>query len=221
MLKTKELISYQNSLAEGLLGGVEYPWQALPLISQYILDLGPSLDPAEFDRKGDDIWIHKSVEISPTATLTGPLIIDQETVVRPGAFIRGNALIGKSCVIGNSTEIKNSILVAYVEVPHYNYIGDSILGPYSHMGAGSITSNIKSDRLNVVIKAGHKNIETGLRKIGAILGDRVEVGCNTVLNPGTIIGKASRIYPLSMVRGFIPAGHIYKTKEEIVLIKED
>lgn len=220
MLKTKDLISYQGTLAEKLLSEVTYPWEALPKINAYILEIGPSLSLDEFEQIEANIWIHKTVKIAKTATLNGPLIIDENTEIRPGAFIRGNVLIGKKCVVGNSTELKNSILVANVEVPHYNYVGDSILAPFSHMGAGSITSNVKADRKNILIKYDGQEIETGLRKIGAILGDHVEIGCNAVLNPGTIIGKNSRVYPLSMVRGFVPADHIYKNKTEIVELFE-
>ncbi len=220
MLKTKDLISYEGTLAENLLENAEYPWEALANIGSYVLELAPTLSTEDFNQTGDNIWIHKSVKVASTATLNGPLIIDENTEIRPGAFIRGNVLIGKKCVVGNSTELKNSVLVGNVEVPHYNYVGDSILAPYSHMGAGSITSNIKADRKNIIIKNGDEKIETGLRKIGSILGDHVEVGCNAVLNPGTIIGKNSRVYPLSMVRGVVPANHIYKNKTEIVELIE-
>lgn len=185
-------------------------------IGDFILKLGDKLPKDEFTQKGDNIWIHKSVTIAPTATLNGPLIIDEGTEVRPGAFIRGKAIVGKNCVVGNSTELKNVVLFNTVQVPHYNYVGDSILGTHSHMGAGSITSNVKSDKTLVVVKDGDERIETGLKKIGAMLGDYVEVGCNSVLNPGTMIGRHTNVYPLSCVRGVIPENSIFKNKDEIV-----
>ncbi|NLJ95002.1 MAG: UDP-N-acetylglucosamine pyrophosphorylase [Clostridiaceae bacterium] len=220
MIKTSDLITFTGTLVEHLLVQVEYPWEVLSKINEYILELGKSLSSEDFIQIDQDIWIHKTVEVAKTATIIGPTIIDKNTEVRPGAYIRGNAFIGKNCVIGNSTEVKNSILVESVEVPHYNYVGDSILAPHSHMGAGSITSNIKADKKDIIIHHNGDKIETNLRKIGAILGDNVEIGCNAVLNPGTIIGKNSHIYPLSMVRGVIPANHIYKNKSEIVLMRE-
>lgn len=185
-------------------------------IGDFILKLGDNYPKDEFTKKGDNIWIHKSVTIAPTATLNGPLIIDEGTEVRPGAFIRGKAIVGKNCVVGNSTELKNVVLFNTVQVPHYNYVGDSILGTHSHMGAGSITSNVKSDKTLVVVKDGDERIETGLKKFGAMLGDYVEVGCNSVLNPGTMIGRHTNVYPLSCVRGFIPENSIFKNKDEIV-----
>lgn len=220
MIKTKDLITYQNTLVEALLAEIEYPWQVLSKIHDYILEIGPKLSIEDFKQIDDNIWIHNSVKIAKTSTIIGPTIIDENTEIRPGAFIRGNVFIGKNCVVGNSTEIKNSLLIEHVEVPHYNYVGDSILAPYSHLGAGSITSNIKADRQNIIINVNGEKIETGLRKIGAILGDHVEIGCNAVLNPGTIIGKNSHVYPLSMVRGYVPSNHIYKNKSEIVLIED-
>ena len=180
------------------------------------MKLGPSLPKDEFDHPAEDIWIHKSVTIAKTATLNGPLIIDADTEVRPGAFIRGKAIVGKKCVVGNSTELKNVVLFNVVQVPHYNYVGDSILGTHSHMGAGSITSNVKSDKTLVIVKDGNEEIPTGLKKFGAMLADCVEVGCNSVLNPGTVIGKNCNIYPLSSVRGVIPQGHIFKDAKNIV-----
>ena len=185
-------------------------------IGDFILKLGDKLPKDEFTKKGDNIWIHKSVTIAPTATLNGPLIIDEGTEVRPGAFIIGKAIVGKNCVVGNSTELKNVVLFNTVQVPHYNYVGDSILGTHSHMGAGSITSNVKSDKTLVVVKDGDERIETGLKKFGAMLGDYVEVGCNSVLNPGTMIGRHTNVYPLSCVRGVIPENSIFKNKDEIV-----
>ena len=220
MIKTKDLITYQNTLVEALLAEIEYPWQVLSQIHDYILEIGPKLSIEDFKQIDDNIWIHNSVKIAKTSTIIGPTIIDENTEIRPGAFIRGNVFIGKNCVVGNSTEIKNSLLIEHVEVPHYNYVGDSILAPYSHLGAGSITSNIKADRQNIIINVNGEKIETGLRKIGAILGDHVEIGCNAVLNPGTIIGTNSHVYPLSMVRGYVPSNHIYKNKSEIVLIED-
>ncbi len=215
MLKTSDIFTLENSLATDLLASTEYPWEALSKISDYILKLGATLSLDDFEQVEENIWIHRTAKVAPTACLNGPLIIDAESEVRHCAFIRGNALIGKKCVVGNSTEIKNSILIYHCEVPHYNYIGDSILGPYAHLGAGVITSNIKSDRKNIVVKTKEQHFETGLRKFGAMIGDRVEVGCNSVLNPGSVIGKNSRIYPLSMVRGFVPADSVYKCQNDI------
>lgn len=219
MLKTKDLISYQGTLAEKLLEQVEYPWQALPLINQYILDTGPDLSKSEYSQIKDDIWIHHTAQIAESALLNGPLIIGPDNEIRHNAFIRGGVIVGDSCVVGNSTELKNCILVSHVEAPHFNYVGDSILGRYSHLGAGSITSNIKANRSNVILNYQNELIETGLRKFGAIVGDHVEVGCNAVLNPGVIIGKNTIIYPLSMVRGIIEADKIYKNQNEIAELK--
>ncbi|MBQ1598405.1 MAG: UDP-N-acetylglucosamine pyrophosphorylase [Lachnospiraceae bacterium] len=209
----------RETIAAGLFEGKTYPWEVLPEIGDYIMELGKTLDPEVFEKRGEDIWVAKDVKIYPTATLTGPLIIDEGTEIRPGAFIRGKAIIGKNCVIGNSTEIKNDIIFNNVQVPHYNYVGDSVLGFHSHMGAGSITSNVKSDKTLVVVKDRNgEEIETGYKKFGAMLGDYVEVGCNSVLNPGTVIGSHSNVYPLSMVRGVIPANSIVKNRaaQEIV-----
>ena len=209
----------RETIAAGLFEGKTYPWEVLPEIGDYIMELGKTLDPEVFEKRGEDIWVAKDVKIYPTATLTGPLIIDEGTEIRPGAFIRGKAIIGKNCVIGNSTEIKNDIIFNNVQVPHYNYVGDSVLGFHSHMGAGSITSNVKSDKTLVVVKDPNgEEIETGYKKFGAMLGDYVEVGCNSVLNPGTVIGSHSNVYPLSMVRGVIPANSIVKNRaaQEIV-----
>ena len=213
MYKIKDL---NETIAAELFEGKEYPWEVLADIGDFILKLGDKLPKDEFTKKGDNIWIHKSVTIAPTATLNGPLIIDEGTEVRPGAFIRGKAIVGKNCVVGNSTELKNVVLFNTVQVPHYNYVGDSILGTHSHMGAGSITSNVKSDKTLVVVKDGDERIETGLKKFGAMLGDYVEVGCNSVLNPGTMIGRHTNVYPLSCVRGVIPENSIFKNKDEIV-----
>lgn len=187
-----------------------YPWEALKGIKDMILTLGESLDPAEFTQVSDQVWVHRTAKIAPTAYLGGPCIIGANTEVRHCAFIRGSALVGENCVVGNSVELKNVILFDNVQVPHYNYVGDSILGYKSHMGAGSLTSNVKSDKSLVVIH-GPEQIPTNLKKVGAMLGDFVEVGCNSVLNPGTVIGRNSNVYPLSCVRGVVPANSIYKT----------
>ena len=216
MYKIKDLYDLNETIAAELFEGKEYPWEVLADIGDFILKLGDKLPKDEFTKKGDNIWIHKSVTIAPTATLNGPLIIDEGTEVRPGAFIRGKAIVGKKCVVGNSTELKNVVLFNTVQVPHYNYVGDSILGTHSHMVAGSITSNVKSDKTLVVVKDGDERIETGLKKFGAMLGDYVEVGCNSVLNPGTMIGRHTNVYPLSCVRGVIPENSIFKNKDEIV-----
>ena len=180
------------------------------------MKLGPTLPKDEFNQIEDNIWVHKTVKIAPTASLTGPLIVDADTEIRPSAFVRGKAIVGKNCVVGNSTELKNVILFDNVQVPHYNYVGDSILGYKSHMGAGSITSNVKSDKKLVIVKNGKEQIETGLKKFGAMLGDEVEVGCGSVLNPGTVVGKHTNIYPLSSIRGVVPEHSIYKNQNEIV-----
>lgn len=214
-LTIQQLFDLSHTAAAPLLSGCTYPWEALPKIHDFILQLGPTLPADQYEQRGENIWIAKSAVIYPNNYIAGPCIIGPETQVRPGAFIRGNALVGTHCVVGNSTELKNVILFDNVEVPHYNYVGDSILGFHAHMGAGSITSNIKSDRQLVVIHA-EENLPTGLKKIGAILGDYVEVGCNSVLNPGTIIGRGCTVYPTSFVRGFIPENSIYKEKGNIV-----
>ena len=214
MLQTKDLFDFSHSIAGPYLMGFSYPWQALAGIKQLILDLGKQLG-SDYTEISPTVWVHKTATIAPTAYLGAPCIIGAGTEVRHCAFIRGNAIVGKGAVVGNSTELKNVILFNKVQVPHYNYVGDSILGFKSHMGAGSITSNVKSDKTPVVIHNGDTTVETGLKKMGAMLGDCVEVGCNSVLNPGTVIGKNSNVYPTSMVRGVVPAGHIYKSKTEI------
>ncbi|MBQ2642285.1 MAG: UDP-N-acetylglucosamine pyrophosphorylase [Eubacterium sp.] len=211
--KISQLYDLNETIAKELFEGKDYPWEVLPEIGDFVLKLGMTLPEAEYDHPSDDVWIHKSVKIADTATLTGPLIIDAGTEVRPGAFIRGKVIVGKNCVVGNSTELKNVVLFNTVQVPHYNYVGDSILGTHSHMGAGSITSNVKSDKTLVVVKDNGENIETGLKKFGAMIGDYVEVGCNSVLNPGTVVGRNTNIYPLSSVRGVVPADTIYKAKD--------
>ncbi|MBR5936872.1 MAG: UDP-N-acetylglucosamine pyrophosphorylase [Clostridiales bacterium] len=197
-----------------------YPWEALAGISDLILEIGKSLPEDEFDHPSEDVWIAKDAKVFATAYLGGPCIIGHKTEVRQCAFVRGSALVGEGCVVGNSTELKNVILFNSVQVPHYNYVGDSILGYKSHMGAGSITSNVKSDKLPVVIKNGEEECDTGRKKVGAMLGDYVEVGCNSVLNPGTVIGRNSNVYPTSCVRGVVPANSIYKDKRERSIIIE-
>ncbi len=216
MILTNELFDLSKSIAGGCLSLYESPWNALPHIGEHILQLGKSLPEELFEKRGEDIWVAKSAKIASYVTITGPCIIDEAAQVRPGAFIRGNVLVGKKAVVGNSTELKNVILFDGVQVPHYNYVGDSILGHCAHMGAGAITSNVKSDKSLVFIHEGTTDLPTGLKKCGALLGDYVEVGCNTVLNPGTVVGKNSQIYPTSCVRGVIPANHIYKNRETIV-----
>ena len=210
------LYNLEQTMAKELLESVTYPWEALPKIEEYILKIGEKLDPEKYIKKEGNVWIAETAKIAPTAYIHGPAIIGENTEVRHCAFIRGKALIGENCVVGNSTEIKNVILFNNVQVPHYNYVGDSILGYKSHMGAGSITSNVKSDKKLVIIKNGKEHIETGLKKVGAMLGDEVEVGCGSILNPGTIIGKNTNIYPLSSVRGVVPERSIYKNQNEIV-----
>ncbi len=214
--KISNMYDLEQTIAAELFKDIEYPWEALPKIGDFIKKLGPTLDSNIFEKRGEDIWIAKSVKIYETATITGPLIIDEDTEVRPGAFIRGNAIVGKNCVVGNSTELKNVVLFNNVQVPHYNYVGDSVLGYKSHMGAGSITSNVKSDKTLVVVKDGKEEIKTGLKKFGALLGNFVEVGCNSVLNPGTVVCPNSNIYPVSCVRGVVPADSIYKDRDNIV-----
>ncbi len=213
----KNLYDLNETLAGEYLAGFTYPWEALKGIEELILKIGPTLDPEVYEQKGENIWIAKSAKVWPTVSITGPCIIGERTEVRQCAFIRGKALVGNDCVVGNSTELKNVILFNHVQVPHYNYVGDSILGFYSHMGAGSITSNVKSDKKLVVVKSRNgEEIETGLKKFGAMLGDHVEVGCNSVLNPGSVIGRNSNIYPLSRVRGVVPADSIFKDADHIV-----
>lgn len=214
--KISNLFDLNETIAGELFAGLTYPWEALPKISGFIRKLGETLDPEKFERRSEDVWVAKSAKIAPTAYLNGPLIIDEEAEIRHCAFIRGSAIVGKGSVVGNSTELKNVVLFNCVQVPHYNYVGDSILGFKSHMGAGSITSNVKSDKTLVVVKDREEKIETGLKKFGAMLGDCVEVGCGSVLNPGTVIGRRTNIYPLSSVRGVVPAGSVYKNGNEIV-----
>ena len=214
--KIKNLYNLDETIAKDIFDGVTYPWEVLPKIEEFIIKLGKTLDKDEYDEKGENIWIAKSAKVAPTAYIAGPAIIGKNAEIRHCAFIRGKAIVGEGAVVGNSTELKNVILFNKVQVPHYNYVGDSILGYKSHMGAGSITSNVKSDKKLVIVKNGKEQIETGLKKFGAMLGDEVEVGCGSVLNPGTVIGKHTNIYPLSSVRGVVPEHSIYKNKNEIV-----
>ena len=216
MYKISDLLDLEHTIAAELFEGKEYPWEVLPEIKGFILKLGATLPESEFDHPADDVWIAKDAKVFPSAYIGGPCIIDHEAEVRHCAFIRGSAIVGKGCVVGNSVELKNVVLFDKVQVPHYNYVGDSVLGYRAHMGAGSITSNVKSDKTLVVIKNGAERIETGRKKVGAILGDYVEVGCNSVLNPGTVIGRHSNIYPVSCVRGVIPADSILKSSGEVV-----
>lgn len=211
----KNLYNLNETIAAKLLEEVTYPWEALSRISGFIVALGKKLSKDDYTEVKENVWIANSAKVAPTACINGPAIIDGEAEIRHCAFIRGNAIVGKGAVVGNSTELKNVILFNKVQVPHYNYVGDSILGFKAHMGAGSITSNVKSDKTLVVVKNGGEQIATGLKKFGAMLGDNVEVGCNSVLNPGTVIGRNSNIYPTSMVRGCIPEGSIYKKQGEI------
>ena len=210
------LYTLSETIAADLFDGKTYPWEVLPEIKDFILKLGNTLSAALYEKKGENIWIAKSAKVAPTACINGPCIIDEDAEVRHCAFIRGNAIVGKGAVVGNSTELKNVVLFNKVQVPHYNYVGDSILGYKAHMGAGSITSNVKSDKTLVVIKTKDQGeIATGIKKVGAMLGDEVEVGCNSVLNPGTVVGRMTNIYPTSCVRGYIPAGSIYKKQGDI------
>lgn len=218
-LRIDRLFNLNETIAKGLFEGATYPWEILPKIGAYIVELGNTLSLDEYDKKGDNVWIAKSADVAPTAFINGPAIIGKNAQVRHCAFIRGNAIVGENAVVGNSTELKNVILFNGVQVPHYNYVGDSILGYKSHMGAGSITSNVKSDKTLVTIMTEDEKIETGLKKMGAVLGDNVEVGCNSVLNPGTVIGSGTNVYPLLMVRGFVPSKSIYKKKGEVVTKK--
>ena len=214
--KIKNLYDLNETIARDYMETAEYPWELLDGLGDYIRKLGAFLDPETYEKRGEDIWVAKSATVAPTAYLGGPLIIDEEAEIRHCAFIRGSAIVGKGAVVGNSTELKNVILFNKVQVPHYNYVGDSILGYKAHMGAGSITSNVKSDKTLVVVKDGKEEIAAGRKKFGAMLGDHVEVGCNSVLNPGTVICPESNIYPLSCVRGVVPARSIFKKPGEIV-----
>ena len=211
-----ELYTLKETIASEIFAGATYPWEVLPKIGAFIVKLGSTLPETEYEKIGEDIWVAKSAKVAATASIHGPAIIGKEAEIRHCAFIRGNAIVGEGAVVGNSTELKNAVLFNKVQVPHYNYVGDAVLGYKSHMGAGSICSNVKSDKKLVVVKDGDEEIETGLKKFGAMLGDHVEVGCGSVLNPGTVIGRNSNIYPLSPVRGCVPADSIYKNAKEIV-----
>ena len=214
--KIKNLYNLDETIAKEIFNGCEYPWEVLPKIKDFILELGNTLSTEDYTKIGENVWIAKSAKIAPTAYINGPTIIGKDAEIRHCAFIRGNAIVGDGCVVGNSTELKNVILFNKVQVPHYNYVGDSILGCRSHMGAGSITSNVKSDKKLVIVKNENEQIETRLKKFGAMIGDDVEVGCGSILNPGTVIGRNSNIYPLSSVRGVIAENSIYKKQGEIV-----
>ena len=215
-LSPAALFDLSHTLAAPLLARFDYPWQALPEIKAFIRALGPTLSPDEYEQVGEEIWIARSAKVAPTASITGPCVIGSETEVRHGAFVRGSALVGAGAVVGNSVELKNVILFDKVQVPHYNYVGDSILGFKAHMGAGSVTSNVKADRALVVVHTPEGNIETGLKKFGAILGDAAEIGCNAVLNPGSVVGPRSSVYPLTAVRGVVPPDCICKATGVIV-----
>lgn len=218
-IKTRDLFDLTHTRAAQMLEGCEYPWEALALIGKTVLAVGQALDPEKYNHPQEDVWIAKSASVAPTASITGPCVIGEDTEVRPGAFIRGNVLVGDGAVVGNSSELKNCILFDGVQVPHYNYVGDSILGYKAHMGAGAITSNVKGDKKNVVVH-GEAQYDTGRKKFGAMLGDLAEIGCNSVLNPGTVIGRDSQVYPLSCVRGVVPARSIVKGERGVFAKRE-
>ncbi|MCR5540828.1 MAG: UDP-N-acetylglucosamine pyrophosphorylase [Ruminococcus sp.] len=220
MYTINDLYDLEHTLAKDYLSKFTYPWEALSGIKDFILELGKNLDPNEYEQREEGVWVHKTAKVFPSAYLGVPCIIGANTEVRHCAFIRGSALVGADCVVGNSVELKNVILFDHVQTPHYNYVGDSILGYFSHMGAGSITSNVKSDKKNVIVRDGSEKVETGIKKFGAMIGDYVEVGCNAVCNPGTVIGRHSNVYPTSCVRGVVPADSIWKDNGEIIH-KED
>ncbi len=215
-LMIESLFTLKHTISSEIFTDSLYGWEVLPKINEFIKKLGKTLNSEIYEQKGEDIWIAKSAKVAPTASITGPCIIDEEAEIRHCAFIRGNAIVGKKCVVGNSTELKNVILFDCVQVPHYNYVGDSVLGYRSHLGAGAITSNVKSDKSIVTVSVDGAKHDTGLKKFGAMVGDFVEVGCGSVLNPGTVVGKNTNIYPLSMVRGYIAADSIYKKSGEII-----
>lgn len=215
-LKISSLYDLEETIAKELFSRAEYPWELLSGIGAFIVELGESLPMDRYEERGEHIWIAKNAKVYPTAYINGPCIIDEEAEIRHCAFIRGNAIVGKGAVVGNSTELKNVVLFNKVQVPHYNYVGDSILGYKAHMGAGSITSNVKSDKTLVTVRYGGEKVKTGLKKFGAMLGDQVEVGCNSVLNPGTVVGKEATIYPTSSVRGFVPEKSIFKSRDNVV-----
>lgn len=215
---TKDLLDLEKTIARDVFDGAEFPWEVLPKIKDFVVKLGESLDPEKFDNPQENVWIAKSAKVFPSAYIAGPCIIDENAEIRHCAFIRGSAIVGKNAVVGNSVELKNCILFDNVQVPHYNYVGDSVLGYKAHLGAGALTSNVKSDKTNVVVKhaATKTAIETGLRKFGAIVGDNTEVGCNTVLCPGTVLGRECIVYPVSRVRGFVDSRRIFKDAEHII-----
>ena len=215
-LETRNILNLDETISKNIFDNATYPWEVLTKINDFIIKLGNELDLNKFEKKSENIWIAKSAKIAPTSCIIGPCIIDEDAEIRHSAFIRGNAIVGKNVVVGNSTELKNVIIFNNAQVPHYNYVGDSILGYKSHMGAGSIISNLKSDKSLVTVKCNNEKIETNLKKFGAILGDNVEVGCGSVLNPGTVIGRKTNIYPLSSVRGYVNPNMIYKNQNEIV-----
>lgn len=220
-ITVEDLFDLKETMAAELFAGLTYPWEALPKIGDFIRKLGATLDEAEYEKIGEDVWIARSAKVFPSAYIHGPAIIGKEAEVRHCAFIRGNALVGEGAVVGNSTELKNVVLFNKVQVPHYNYVGDSILGFRAHMGAGSITSNVKSDKKLVKVHTPEGDIETGIKKFGAMVGDGVEVGCGSILNPGTVVGRESNIYPLSSVRGVVPERSIYKKQGEVIEKHED
>ncbi len=219
-LMIKNLFDLEKTIAAELFEGAVYPWEVLPKIKDFIIKLGNTLDPEIYEKRGEDIWVAKSATVAPSAFLGGPLIICENAEIRHCAFIRGSAIVGAGAVVGNSTELKNAVLFDGVQVPHYNYVGDSILGYKAHTGAGAITSNLKSDKQLVTIMCDGQKVETGVKKFGAMLGDFADIGCNSVLNPGTVVGRGSRVYPLSMVRGYVPERSIYKNRNEVVVIED-
>lgn len=219
-LMIKNLFDLDKTIAKDLFEGAVYPWEVLPKIKEFIVKLGNTLDPEVYEKRGEDIWVAKSAKVAPSAYLGGPLIICENAEIRHCAFIRGSAIVGAGAVVGNSTELKNAVLFDGVQVPHYNYVGDSILGYKAHTGAGAITSNLKSDKKLVTVMCDGEKVETGVKKFGAMLGDFADIGCNSVLNPGTVVGRRTRVYPLSMVRGYVPEHSIYKNRNEVVIIED-
>lgn len=219
-LMIKNLFDLDKTIAKDLFEGAVYPWEVLPKIKDFIVKLGNTLDPEIYEKRGEDIWVAKSAKVAPSAYLGGPLIICENAEIRHCAFIRGSAIVGAGAVVGNSTELKNAVLFDGVQVPHYNYVGDSILGYKAHTGAGAITSNLKSDKKLVTVMCDGEKVETGVKKFGAMLGDFADIGCNSVLNPGTVVGRGTRVYPLSMVRGYVPEHSIYKNRNEVVIIED-
>lgn len=219
-LMIKNLFDLDKTIAKDLFEGAVYPWEVLPKIKEFIVKLGNTLDPEIYEKRGEEIWVAKSAKVAPSAYLGGPLIICENAEIRHCAFIRGSAIVGAGAVVGNSTELKNAVLFDGVQVPHYNYVGDSILGYKAHTGAGAITSNLKSDKKLVTVMCDGEKVETGVKKFGAMLGDFADIGCNSVLNPGTVVGRGTRVYPLSMVRGYVPEHSIYKNRNEVVIIED-